>query len=119
MALEVLLHPHSDPLVVRLSGRMTLGPHLLAFGRRITELLTARSFRAVLLDMTAVEELDSAGLGELVILYTAANELGCRLCLFAPPSRVTHLLESTRLTGILPHFADRQAAEAWVSGNSV
>ena len=69
---------------------------------------------AVLLDCGEVEEVDSAGLGELVILYTAAGQHHCRLVLVSPSLRLRRLLETTRLSGLLPQFADVQAAQAWI-----
>jgi anti-sigma B factor antagonist len=102
-----------SPCIVRLDGRLTLGPQLLDFGRRVAELLASRPGPCVLLDISAVEEVDSAGLGELVILYTTAGQNGSRLCLLSPTPRIAHLLETTRLSGILPHFADEAAAARW------
>lgn len=101
--------------VVRMSGRLTLGPHLLDFGRRATELLGSRTGPGLLLDVSAVSDVDSAGLGELVILYTTAGEHHRRLCLVGASARFVQLLETTRLSGILPHFADEEAAKAWMN----
>jgi anti-anti-sigma factor len=103
------------PALVRMSGRLTLGPHLLAFGRQIADLLATQTSSGILLEVSAVTEIDSAGLGELVILYTTAGQHDRRLCLVAPSARLVHLLETTRLSGILPHFADEGAAKSWMA----
>jgi anti-anti-sigma factor len=101
-----------EALSIRLSGGMTLGPQLLDFGRRVGEQLASRRPHAVFLDMSAVDEVDSAGLGELVILFTTAGQHSCRLCLVCPSPRVIRLLETTKLSGILPHFESLTSAKA-------
>ncbi|MBY0503960.1 MAG: STAS domain-containing protein [Bryobacteraceae bacterium] len=62
------------------------------------------------MDVAAVGDVDSAGLGELVVLYTTAGQHNSRLCLVGASARFVHLLETTRLSGILPVFADEDAA---------
>ena len=110
-------HPDDDggPISVRLSGRMTLGPHLLDFSRRTADLLASHRAPGVFLDVSGVDDLDSAGLGELVILYTTAGQNKCRLCLLDPTPRIVKLLETTKLSGILPHFRTVAAANAWLA----
>ena len=118
MAFQFTIEPGSGPdgpVSIRLSGRMTLGPHLLEFGRRVGSLPLPRGSQALLLDMSAVEDLDSAGLGELVILYTTVGAKGGRLGLVNPSPRIVHLLETTRLAGILAHFDSTAAAAAWLA----
>jgi anti-sigma B factor antagonist len=108
----------SSHAVIRMSGRLTLGPHLLDFGRRIAELLSSHTGPGVLLDVAGINDVDSAGLGELVILYTTAGQHDCRLGLVGASARLVQLLETTRLSGILPHFADEEAAKSWISAIS-
>ena len=104
-----------EPVSIGLSGSMTLGPQLVDFGRRVGDRITSRRPPAVFLDMSAVVEVDSSGLGELVILYTTAGQHGCRLCLVSPSPRIIRLLETTKLSGILPHFESLAAAKASLS----
>jgi anti-sigma B factor antagonist len=105
-----------EPVFIRLNGRMTLGPQLLEFGRSVARVLASQHRKGVLLDMSGVEDVDSAGLGELVILYTTAGQHGSRLCLVKPTPRILRLLETTKLSGILKHFGDTTAATAWLAG---
>ncbi len=119
MALQFIIEPDSgngDPITIRISGGMTLGPRLLEFGRRAGSLPAPLVSNGVLLEMSAVEDIDSAGLGELVILYTAVGANGGRLGLVKPSRRIVSLLETTRLAGILPHFENEAAAAAWLAG---
>lgn len=103
------------PGVVHVTGSLTLGPRLLEFGKRIGEHLSSGSEPGVILDLGGVHDIDSAGLGELVILYTTAGQHGRRLCLANPSPRIVQLLKITRLSGILPHFAGEGQAEAWLT----
>ena len=102
------------PVIVRLTGRLTLGPRLIDFGRRLADLVVSQHSPGFLLDVAAIEDVDSAGLGELVILYTTAGQHGQRLCLVNASPRLIHLLETTKLTGILPNFAGETAAQSWI-----
>lgn len=104
-------------LRMELSGRVTLGPQLVEFGRKAGEQVTSQRPRGVLLNIAGVEEMDSAGLGELVILYTLAGQIGARVCFVQPSPRIVHLLETTRLAGILPHFGSADAGAAWIQGS--
>jgi len=107
-----------DLVFVTLCGRMTLGPHLRAFSDRLESLIASRAGLALLLDVHEISELDSAGLGELVILLTACDERHWRMCLIGPSERLLGILDSTRLLDLFPHFPDRQTAEEWLLGQS-
>ena len=123
MALQLTVSPFSGEgkdaddsfASVQLSGRITLGPQLLHCSQRIAGLLTARRVRGIMIEMSAVDVIDSAGLGELVVLYTRAGEQGRRLCLLSPAPHLVRLLETTRLSGILRHFAALEDATTWLS----
>src|ERR1700736_5771046 len=97
---------------VHLRGRFTLGPGLRAFGDGMAGLVA--SGKGILLDFENVEDVDSAGLGELVILRTLCDARDLPLCLASPSPRVVRLLETTRLTELFPHFADVRTAAAWL-----
>ena len=112
MALDFVL----EPGIVRVSGNLTLGPRLLEFGRRVAEQMSSGTGPGIIVDLTQVQDIDSAGLGEIVILYTTAGQHGRRLCLVKPSPRIVKLLEMTRLSGMLPHFADESAAVEWLNG---
>lgn len=116
MAFTFTITAAKDVISIRLDGPLTLGPRLLDFGRQVTNLLATRQPRGLIFDVAAVNEIDSAGLGELVTLYTTAGQRGCRFCLLHPTGRTKRLLETTRLTGILPHFDDEPGARAWIAG---
>lgn len=115
MAMTFTCDEQGGILGIRLTGRLTLGPQLLDFGRKAAETIGRRPAKGVILDVAGIEEIDSAGLGELVILYTTASQHGCRLCLVQPTPKILQLLETTKLSGILPCYPDHTAAIAWLS----
>ncbi len=104
------------PGLVQVTGSLTLGPRLLEFGKSLAEHLSSAAEPGVIIDLSGVHDVDSAGLGELVILYTTAGQHGRRLCLLNPSPRIIKLLEMTRLSGILPHFARESTAVGWLTG---
>ena len=114
MALEFTLDQEQDHVLVRLTGNLTLGPQLKQFARRMAAVFALPDLCGVLLNMRGVDQIDSAGLGELVILYTSSGEAGCRLCLVAPTSQVLRLLATTMLSNLFPTFTDEDSARTWV-----
>jgi anti-anti-sigma factor len=106
MSLTWTVDLHADCAEVRLAGRLTLGPQLNRLSRELATLLAAKQQPALVLDLAHATEIDSAGLGELVILYTTAGQQDCFLCLVAPGPRVTKLLEIARLAQLFPRYAN-------------
>lgn len=115
MMLEYTIGGSGELLEVAMRGRLTLGPRLSAAGRDIAA--RAAGGVGVVLDLSGIEDVDSAGLGELVILYTVVSETRGRLCLLRPAGKIVKMLEMTRLTGLLPQFEDGAKAAAWARGN--
>ncbi|MGC9199724.1 MAG: STAS domain-containing protein [Acidobacteriaceae bacterium] len=87
--------------VVSLSGRLTLGSSLKIADSQIQAAIEDGASRVVL-DLTDVEYMDSAGLGMLMVAFGLVNEKkgSLRLCGVAP--RVMSLLQMTRTDGLLP-----------------
>jgi anti-sigma B factor antagonist len=104
---------HEETAVVRCSGRICFRNEALQFSRAVTDLL--KSGQNVILDLSGVELLDSAGLGELVLAHMQAQAAGNQICLAAPISRVHALLELTNIASlfeIYPTVEDAQASLA-------
>lgn len=115
MGLEFTLETRDEVGIARLSGSLTLGPQLARFARHISTFIAARNLTGLVLDMAGIEMIDSAGLGELVILYTSCGQSGCRLCLLAARAQVRNLLQITRLSDLFPQFEDELSARDWVA----
>ena len=55
----------------------------------------------MVLDLSGVDAIDSAGLGELVMLYMRTKASQCELRLAAPRPEIWDLLHLTNLTSVL------------------
>jgi len=107
MHLEV--RQNGDVVILDLKGKLTagLGDQLL---REAIDELLAESKKKVLLNLSDVSFLDSAGVGELVAGLRTANRFGARLKLLNLGERVYSTLDMARL---LPTFEIyRDEAEA-------
>ncbi|MEW2331717.1 STAS domain-containing protein [Micromonospora chersina] len=70
----------------------------------------------VLVDLTGVEVIDSAGLGLLVRAHQESRQDGRRLCLVAPSRFVLTVLHTMRLDGVFPVFDSRTRAMSGAAG---
>lgn len=86
--------------VVSPSGRITLGPGSGAL-RETLQQVSAAGNPKIVINLSLVSAMDSAGLGELVSGFTTARSRGGVLKLAAVPKRVEELL---RMTGIYRIF---------------
>jgi len=117
MSLEIRITKYGDIVNLSLDGNLTLGPQLRQLSQKAEGLLTESKPRALFLDMAAVKMLDSAGLGELMILYTNAGQRNCHLCLLHAPQHIVKLLEVTKLSEILRCFPDHATASQWLASH--
>jgi len=97
--------------VVALEGVIRLGESARAFSTYLEELLEEGA-ETVLLDFTAIDHVDSTGLGELVGYLQRFTEQGRRLALLKPHRRILNLLKLTRLDEVFAIYEDREAALA-------
>ncbi|MDT7729357.1 MAG: hypothetical protein QOI21_5933 [Actinomycetota bacterium] len=100
-ALQVSVRrPHDGTVVVEVSGAMDL-----ATAPRLEELLTSRlrsALTVLILDLSGVTSLSSAGVGVLVRAALLAQQRGVSLCVAAGASRtVTGALDAAGLAALL------------------
>ena len=102
-----------DPItaVFRLTGRMTLGMRLREIESKITDAADSGVERLIL-DLSGIDYLDSAGLGVLMILYGNMKIRGGQLRLVAPGAKVLDVLKLTHTDSILPIDPNLEAALA-------
>jgi len=96
-------------VVVALGGVIKLGESGRVFSEYLERLL-GESAPSVLLDMRAIDSVDSTGLGELVGYLQRFSEQGRELALLSPPERVMNLLKLTRLDEVFTIFHDLEDA---------
>jgi anti-sigma B factor antagonist len=96
--------------VLDLEGRLTFTA-AAEMGRRIQALLVGGAAHLVL-NLAEVSYVDSAGLGAMGEAFTVARHKAVRLTLLNPTARTRHLLEITRLAGVVETFDSEAAALA-------
>ncbi len=121
MKLHLESRTHGSTTIVHCKGRITYRDEALALSAEVVKLLS-RS-REVVLDLSGVEVIDSAGLGELIVAFMSGQITGCPVKLAAPNQRIRHLLELTNLTSVFeiyPSVQDalRLPATAAISGTA-
>ena len=101
--------PKSGVAVVRYMGALTLGTSLHAADAQLQKTIRDGAAKVVL-DLSAVPYMDSAGLGTLVLASGIAREQGGELRLCGVSERVAELIKMTRTDGLLPMDADVEAS---------
>lgn len=106
--LKIETAPGTQPgvIVVRLAGALTLGelPKLQAVAKSVTE-------PVVVLDMSGVPYVDSAGLGAIMNFHLSAQKQGRKLKVAAPQQRIAALMELTKVNTVLKVFSTVVEAE--------
>jgi anti-anti-sigma factor len=107
MHLEV--RKSGDVVILDLKGKLTagLGDQLL---REAIDELLAESHRKVLINLSEVSFVDSAGVGELVAGLRTANRFGARLKLLNVAERVYSTLDMARLLPTFEVYHDEEEA---------
>jgi anti-anti-sigma factor len=93
--------------VIQLSGLLD-GPKGTQLRHTVEEAIQAGT-RIVLIDCTAVEFMDSSGLGALVMALKQMRASGGRLALCAINDQIKMLLKLTDMDSVFETFADRSA----------
>ena len=105
-----------DVAVIRCKGRITYGIEAAALSGEIAEL--APQTRRVVIDLSGVEMIDAAGLGELVSVAVAAQASGCSIMLAAPGDFIRRVLTLTNLTSVFEVYPTLDAAILTFNGQA-
>jgi anti-anti-sigma factor len=103
-----------DITVIELAGRLALGRESQRIEQLVDE-LTKRGVLKVVLDMSKVEYIDSAGIGLVALAAGKLREAGGRVIVAAPEGKVRSLLHMTQMDSIVticPTPAEAAAAFA-------
>lgn len=95
--------------VLDVRGRITLGPETRAIRERVKAALDAGHSRIVM-DLGAVDYIDSSGLSTLIAAYTSARSAGGELKLLRLTKQVHSLLQITRLSTVFDVYDTLDAA---------
>jgi anti-sigma B factor antagonist len=104
---------HSPATVVVVTGEVDLGT-APDFEDELARAVEEHQGTGLVIDLSAVSFIDSTGLNSLVRAFERQRLLGSQLALISDDSRVSMMLEVTRLDRILKRYATREEALAAV-----
>jgi anti-anti-sigma factor len=117
MALELENRVSSDVTIVDLRGRCTLGDETEDLSLELKKLLDG-GCRKLLLNLTALSQIDSTGVSVIVATYVSLRRLKGEVKLLHPTGRVQTVLEITHMLQVIPNFEDEAAAVASFAARS-
>jgi anti-anti-sigma factor len=94
--------------IVLCTGRVVYRDEAAALSHMVSRLM--RDGRNLVLDLSGVEMVDGAGLGEFVGLYNRAATGRCTFKLAAPQNRVRNLFELTKLAPVFEIYSTVEEA---------
>lgn len=103
LKLTLEAHPYGGAVVLHCSGRLIFRDEANALSSMLGEVLP--TVRKMVVNLADVKSVDSAGLGELVLLHMWAEAAGYSLKLACPNASVRHLLELTNLVSVLDVYS--------------
>jgi anti-sigma B factor antagonist len=107
--MEVDIRRSDDVIIVDLEGRMVsgVGEKIL---RDIMNQLVAEGWKKILLNLSGVPWIDSAGIGELVASLKMAKRFGVHVKLLRIGDRVRHILSISQILPLLDVYEDEEEA---------
>jgi anti-sigma B factor antagonist len=102
-------HVDPDITVFELRGRLTLGNRLTEIEHTIKNAIQSGCAKLVL-DLSRLDFIDSAGVGTLVMCAAAMEQSGGRMCVATGNSRIVHVFEVTHLERVVALHADAESA---------
>ena len=97
-------------VVLHCQGRIIFGPEARTLTQLVADVLPTS--RRMIVDLAGVDSVDSAGLGELVLLHMWAEAAGHILKFAAPRPQVRKLLELTNLASVFDTYHSVAEASA-------
>ena len=112
LKLSIETRNQGDVMIVHCHGRIVYRDEVAALSRLVAGVL--EHSRKLVLDLSGVSSMDSAGLGELALLHTWAQGKDAVLKCAGPNSFVRTLLDLTNLDSVLDvHFSVEGAVESF------
>jgi len=109
MSASVSIRHDGRVAIIDLAGRITLNEGAGSI-RSSVKTVVEGGHQNILLNMSEVSYIDSAGLGEMSSAYITVSRLGGRLKLCSPQPKVHSMLQVTRLYTLFVSFADERSA---------
>ena len=108
MRLSLRIRELEDITVIACRGRIAYRDEADALSLRASSLLKQK--RALIFDLSEVDELDGAGLGKLAGIQAQASQLKTPVALCGANGLVREVLELTHLNSVLPLYSDLDQA---------
>jgi anti-sigma B factor antagonist len=108
--LKLDLEAQGGAVVLHCQGRIIFGPDARALTDIVADVLP--SARRMIVDLAGIETVDSAGLGELVLLHMWAEAAGYSMKFASPRLPVRRLLELTNLVAVFDAYGSVAEAMA-------
>ena len=96
--------------IIKINGDITLNKGGDVLLKDKVQSLLHQNYTKLIIDLSDVSYVDSAGLGELVQTYVTAKNRGVRLKLLNPTKRIKDLLIVTKLLTVFETFESEQDA---------
>jgi anti-anti-sigma factor len=101
-----------DVMIVHCQGRIVYRDEAAALSRLVADVL--QHAKKLVLDLSGVSSMDSAGIGELALLHTWAQDKNATLKCAGANTLVRSLLDLTNLDSVLDiHFSVNDAVESF------
>ena len=97
--------------IIKLKGRLAMGPPLERFTSIVTQWL-AKGENRIVIDLEEVPTIDSSGIGTIVRFLTSAKQGGGAIRLLNPSKFTVQTLRMTGLLNLFSTFEDSKAAVA-------
>jgi anti-sigma B factor antagonist len=107
-----------DITVASLKGQLNLGNRLAEFEYNLKQRIQEGT-RKIILDLTGLTYIDSAGLGMVAACAGIIFKAGGKLIVVSPGRRITQMFEITRLNRVIDIFPDFETACAAFSPPTV
>lgn len=95
--------------LMKIEGAIMMGESRDIFVKELKREIIEKP-KCVIIDFSAVNYIDSNGIGELVGHIEKFRELGSQLVLINPSKRIVELLKLTQLTDVFPIFQTEEEA---------
>jgi len=109
--LEIEVKTQDGVKIVRLKGRLCLGPPLDRFNSTMTELV-GQGQNKIILDLEEVPTIDSSGIGMLVRYLTSTKQSGGAIRLHKPSKFTVQTLKMVGLLNLFGTYEDLPEAIA-------
>ncbi len=100
-----------DVIIVDVDGKILLGEGDVEIKQAVDDLLK-KGNKKILLNLSRVPYLDSAGLGEIIRCFTTLRKSGGAFKLLSPNQRIIDLLSITKLLNVFDCFDNESSAIA-------